>query len=369
MKGVYWLGSAALAALCMVSPVSANDIHFNGFVSVIGGKVLDGREQQYGEFTCPCFIADYPFVGVYTEDWTFDAETTFGLQANMTITDRLSATAQLVSHGSLGYDVSIDWAYLSYNLDDRFTLQAGRKRAPLFYYSDFFDVGYALPWIRAPGDLYGWQIVSYEGANLLYTGAWGAVNVTANVWYGSDEDKNNEELSRIYYLAQVDETWKDQIGVYFDFNYDWLTLRVVYMQNKVDRLIYDEVPPRQRLQDVKQKFAGVTLNIDWQNLVFRSEYNTFDRPSEDNTYYASLVGVGYRLGDWLPMISYSEFEEEAGLWPDEVELHETVSFSLRWDFTPSAAFKLQYDDFTDNTRGDWFVGDSETLSLGIDVVF
>lgn len=359
----------ATSLLLIPSAGFALDINFNGFASVVGGKVLSGRDQTYGEWECPCYVADYPFVGVYTDEWTFDADSTLALQANARITDDFSVTAQLVSHGSDEYKLSIDWAYFSYNLTDQWTLQGGRKRAPLFYYSDFFDVGYAVPWIRAPGDLYGWQIVSYTGANLLYTGNWGVINVTGNIWMGKDEDENNQELSRIYYGVQVDETWKDQIGGYLDLNYEWLTVRAVYMTNKVDRLIYDESPPRQRLLDTKQNFWGVTVNVDVGNLIIRSEYNTFDRPSEGNTYVAYLAGIGYRFGDWLPMISYSSFEEEADEWPNEVEIHDTLMYSLRWDFTTSAALKIQYDVFTDDTLGDWFVGDSKTLAIGIDVVF
>ena len=31
--------------------------------------------------------------------------------------------------------------YLSYEVNDNWTIQAGKKRLPLFYYSDFYDVG------------------------------------------------------------------------------------------------------------------------------------------------------------------------------------------------------------------------------------
>lgn len=370
---VRWAG-AWCGLMLGVGAVHAGEVSFNGFISAYGGKALETADNP-NAYPCNCAIVDYPFVGIYEDEWTFDPDTTFGLQANFNITDELSATGQIVSHGSRNYDTSIQWAYLSYSLSDSWTLQAGRKRLPLFYYSDFFDVGYAMPWVRAPGDLYGWQIVGYEGLNALFNGNWGDLGVTANIWAGRDNDDENALLSEVYYGVRVDETWKDMLGGYLDLAGEWFNVRVVYMVNKVDRLIYDEEPPRVRLDDVSQKFYGIAFNIDQGNFVLRSEYNTFERPDEDNKYKASLLGIGYRFGDFLPMITASQFEETA-TWPD-IEKHDTRSFSLRWDFSSSAAFKIQYDVFTDESTYFYagnddvsdFIGDSKLIAFGVDVVF
>lgn len=380
---VRWAG-AWCGLMLGVGAVHAGEVSFNGYISAYGGKALETADNP-NAYPCNCAIVDYPFVGIYEDEWTFDPDTTFGLQANFTITDKLSATGQIVSHGSRNYDTSIQWAYLSYSLSDSWTLQAGRKRLPLFYYSDFFDVGYAMPWVRAPGDLYGWQIVGYEGLNTLFNGNWGDLGVTANIWAGRDNDDENALLTEVYYGTRVDEIWKDMLGGYLDLAGEWFNVRFVYMTNKVDRDIYgntstppctfDGQTPCPRLTDAKQNFAGMAFNVDWQNLVIRSEYNTFERPSEDNKYKAALFGIGYRFGDFLPMITASQFEETA-TWPD-IEKHDTRSFSLRWDFSSSAAFKIQYDVFTDESTyfyaGDDdvsdFIGDSKLIAFGVDVVF
>ncbi|NQD38113.1 porin [Permianibacter sp. IMCC34836] len=370
------ISAAGLLLALAANAAMASELTMNGFLSAVGGKALE-TEDNPNAFPCNCAVVDYPFVGTYDEDWTFDAETTFGLQTNFKVNDKLSVTGQMVAHGSQDYKTDIEWAYISYNLNDSWTAQIGKKRLPLFYYSDFFDVGYAVPWMRAPGDLYGWQIVGYEGINALYNSSWGDWGVIGNVWYGRDQDNNNALLSDVYYGVRVDETWKDMLGGYLDLSRDWLTLRVVYMTNKVDRLIYDESPPRVRLEDEKQKFWGIAANIDYGDLVVRSEYNTFERPGEENKYKAALFGIGYRFGDFLPMITSSSFEETA-TWPD-IEKHNTRSFSLRWDFASSAAFKIQYDIFEDESRYFYypdendpvsdFIGDSKLLTLGVDVVF
>lgn len=383
MKNIHLRRTTSIASLMLGLALPAGmayaDVTYSGFISAYAGKALEVTDNP-NAVPCQCFIADYPFVGFYEDEWTFSPDTNLGLQFRWQMSDDMSATVQIVSHGSTDYEANVDWAYVTYTLSDTWSLQAGRKRLPLFYYSDFFDVGYAMPWVRAPGDGYSWQIVGYDGFNMQYNSSWGNWGATANFWVGRDSDPENKELSIIYYGGpdsplRVDETWKNMFGGYLDLSRDWLGLRFVYMQNEVDRLIYDETPARVRLADEKQKFYGISANVDFSNFVLRSEYNVFNRPGEENKYYAKLFGVGYRFENVLPMFTVSDFKEEA-TWEDE-EIHHTKTFSIRWDFAPSVAFKMQYDVFTDESTYFYygsddvsdFAGDSRAIAIGVDAVF
>ncbi len=386
------------ALMTLISSVSlASEFNINGFISAVGGKVIDsdGEAISYtaDEYGCPdCFVADYPFAGVYDDDLTFRPDTTIGVQGNFIINDQLSATVQFVSQGAQDFDANVEWAYFSYKLNDTWTMQGGRKRLPLFYYSDFFDVGYAYTWIRAPADLYGWQIYGYDGLNFMYNTEWGDFSVTGNFWFGRDDDTNNQTLSKLYYYQQVDETWKNIAGTYLDLSKDWFSFRIIYMQNEVDRYTPDD--DRQRLLDEKQFFYGISANADWGRFIVRTEYNIFNRPDAEpdvNRYTASLIALGFRAGDFTFMLTHSAFTEDYSytfddgvnpvqLIDDEGEVHDTDSFTIRWDFMPSVAFKLQYDQFTDDTswnydNGDGTIGedklfgDSTLISFGFDAVF
>ena len=49
-----------------------------------------------------------------------------------------------------------------------------------------------------------------------------------------------------------------------------------------------------------------------------------------------------------------------------------LSIGLRYDFAPNVAFKIQYDDFTDEGPADtgWnYHGDASAVSAGVDFVF
>ncbi|QSX37779.1 porin [Shewanella sedimentimangrovi] len=357
-------------AICLgtllLSTAASAEVHISGFASVVGGQVLEGSGVE--EFGLePTFLADYPLVGAYTEEWSFEPDTLFGLQFSADLMDGLSATAQVVSRGADNFSASFEWAYLSYELNEHWTLQAGKKRLPLYYYSDFFDVGYAYPWIRPPADNYTWQIFNYTGASALYNYLIGDWTMTGQIYYGREDDEPNKLLSEFFFGASTREIWKDIGGLVVQFNRDWLDIRLTHMQYNNERIIGGE----QRIWDNgsterKGKFYGLSVNVDWNNLLVLTELNRLTLEGSDLDTY--LVTLGYRFGDFLPYVSYSDFD-------DGSEIHNTTSVGLRWDFHPSAAFKIQYDDVTDDgvgagTPDSWRVaGDAKAISLGVDLVF
>ena len=54
--------------------------------------------------------------------------------------------------------------------------QVGRKRIPLYYYSDFQDIGLSYPWVSPPPELYGWEVTNYNGGSLRYNDSFGDTN-------------------------------------------------------------------------------------------------------------------------------------------------------------------------------------------------
>lgn len=357
--------SLGLAVLGATASATAGELSFTGFGTIGVGKALSGPQQRYFGFDCPCYIANYPDVGVYEDKVSIKPDTRLGLQANYRLDGGLSFTGQVTGHGGNDMKPTVDWAYGSYALSDSLTLQAGRKRLPLFGYSDFFQVGYAYPWIRPPGDLYGWQIVAYNGANLLFRKNYGSLSVTANVWAGSESDKDNRMLGKIYYDDRVDEKWKSIVGGYVELGTDWGTARFVMMSNKVDRVVGGAV----NKSGVKQNFYGFTFNVDQNDWVLRTEINRFVRPdAPKDIYNVYFVGAGRRFGDWLPMLTYSRFTEDFKDDPTSNEKHNTLAATLRWDFRDNMALKFEYDRFKDRSAFP-FIGNSKAFAVSLDFTF
>jgi hypothetical protein len=114
------------------------------------------------------------------------------------------------------------------------------------------------------------------------------------------------------------------------------------------------------------------------------EFEVEDSPfSIDKRAY---VMVGVRFGDVLLHATKAEVEDEAadlsgtlhpalaafaplmdGIANGLVSEFETTSVGLRWDFTSSAAFKLQVDDIKDNKNDG--ANDQKVIAFGISTVF
>lgn len=347
-------------AACFSSLAQA-EVDVSGFASVAGGKVLSGSGVP--GFVGPTFLATYPTVAVYEEEWSFKPDSKFGLQFSADLTEGLSATAQLVGRGADDFDAGFEWAYLSYELNEHWTVQAGKKRLPLYYYSDFFDVSYAYLWVRPPADNYTWQIFNYTGINAQFNYQLSDWTVSGNIYTGREDDDSNKLLSDYFFKEPVREIWENIIGGVLSLNRDWLDLRLTYMTYENRRFISDQPRPWNNGTDTRRgKFMGFSANIDYNNWILLSEVNRLTLEGDDLDTY--LVSAGYRIGQWTPYVVYSDFDATG-------EVHDTTSVGVRWDFHNSAAFKLQFDKVDDLIDADHagVAGDSKAITFGIDLVF
>ncbi len=353
-KGLQKLLTAVVifSALLIYKPLSA-EVRLNGFGSVAVGKVTEGEQ----------FLADYPKTGIYDTDLSLGPDSTLGLQLSSYFSDDLSLIAQLVIHGARDYDPEIDWLYLNYYLTPELSVQAGRKRLPLYYYSDYYDIGYAYYWIRPPPDVYTWQITNYNGVSLLYETAFGQWDTGINIYYGSEESEDNDLLSLLF-AASVDETWKNMIGVVGAISNQWLEVRLSHMQGLIDR----EISGVSVINDIEQQFLGLSVNLTIDHLLILSEFNNYKQPDNDVEYNAFLLSAGYQIGELTPHITRSGFKQDINSLGNDEE-HYTTSVGLRWDVANNIAVKIQYDKVDDKGIVVPVGGNTRSIALGLDFVF
>lgn len=366
----------ALAAACMATPALADDAFtLSGFASLVAGKVVSGeRQDSYFRYPCPCFIADYGHGALYGTNWQVKQESKVGVQGTYAFTPKLSATAQVVGRGVDGVKTRLEWAYVSYDLNDSWTLQVGRKRLPIYYYSDFQDVGYAYTWVRPPSDIYGWEIVNYNGVNATYRGDWGGWAAKSNVFFGR-EDSHGNLMQRIYYETPQDVTWKGIIGGDLVLSRDALTTRLTYIQSDVqqwDQATGERITPEASLDKgaEKQRIYGIAANWDFERWFVRSEYSVFDRSGYSYKSRAYMLGAGWRLGEFTPMLTHTRYRERNAFTPDAIQHDRGWSATLRYELNGSTALKLQLDHFKDLSGVDLsYVGTSRLVSMSLDTVF
>lgn len=348
--------------------------NFNGFGTVAVGKVLSGdvADENYVSYQCPCFITDYNNGGIYEDNkgWRFDQESRLGVQLNVNFTDKLSFVTQVMAR-AVDSELSLEWAYLSYQLSDKFTLQAGRKRIPLYFYSEFQDVGFAYSWLRPPQTLYGWEASNYNGANIRYSDIIRDWNLTANIYAGK-ETVDDAPYNDLYDVVAQDSKWDKIRGLDIELNRDWFTARFIYMTSENSTTERPDSNAFYR-PPTDQTVIGLSLNADFGDWFILSEMNVNKREDKADGLTvrspASMLAVGYRTGPWTPFVSWSRFWDKS----NDLELYEPerytdTSFTLRYDLSNSSALKAQINRLQDKSLYN-FVGDSTVLAMSYDFIF
>lgn len=355
-----WMAFAASSHAAATMELGGVQLTGSGFLTLGVGSMLGGTHHNVNDYNCPCFAADYAQAGVYdNSDFQWKPDSKLGVQGTALFPNkRFSITAQAVSRGARDGNVNLEWLYASYKLNDQWTVQGGRKRLPMFYYSDTQDIGVALPWTHLPPQLYGWEAVNYNGVNLSYQGQWGDWAASADLLTGF-ENKHNTGYWKIYNgrKNRTDIIWDDILGADLTLSKDWLETRFVYIQSRNKSKIvtgvwdqatqsYDPSMETSYGESSKQKIYGVTVNIDYDHWLMRNEAIMIDHsPISQYRDTAYIVGVGYRYGKWTPMVTWSRYHSIAtyGASPADQEGHRNIALTLRYDLTTSSDIKVQLD--------------------------
>ena len=383
-KGVVLVASAVLAA-----GAGAAEVRLNGFASVVGGMTIDegdARDRFTGAPEDATYSADLVTEGVYDDDLSFKPDSNYGLQISADLGDGLRVVGQLTGNGGEDFETTVSWAYVSYDLDENWTLQAGRQRLPLFFYSDFIDVGYAYHWIRPPQDLAAASVDTFEGLNVAYSGAGDVWDWRWNLYGGAA----SEEIG-----GAGNVEGEDMIGSVLKIGNDWLQLRasILFLDVVAEALPLSSggVPQATDEDPEGFEFYGVAAHMNWGDTFVVTEYTAseFDNAlgpdggvagnDEESGWY---VSAGIRQGRLTPHITYGERTttlQQTGVSGSFDQQVEYWTLGLRWDFHPSAAAKIEYltrsdesDSFVKNSFGVFGQGDAgevDVVSFGVDVIF
>ena len=365
-----------MTCLLVLSPATqAADFNYSGFGSITAGRTFgsctpDNTMSDAYNSTCTRFIADWAHAGVYSPSWSLQPESKLGIQGTLAFNKSISATAQVVARMADGTKADLEWAYLTYDIDPAWTLQLGRKRLPLYYYSLSQDVGYSYPWLRLPPDIYGWDAVNYNGVNATYRKVLGTWSLKSNLFAG-DETSKNSSYAKLLFNERKDITWSNIIGADLELSKSWLTVRAVYIRSDLE-----QIDRASGLADIwpsgdskgKQRIYGLSANIDTDLWLVRSEYSVFDRGDFQYTSHAWMLGAGLQLGKFTPMLTASSYFESTHFPDGYTPVNwNTLSLSGRYDLTMSSAIKCQLDRFNDGPNT--FAGSAIVFSLSYDFVF
>jgi hypothetical protein len=377
---------AATLSTLLAAPAYA-DLTINGFASIKAGMTLDSDDTLYG----------------YEDSPDFKNESLFAVQVMSDLGEKLSVTAQLMGRGNEDFDVGFEWAFISYQLTDDVRINAGRLRTPFYKYSDYRDVGYAYDWLRVPQGVYGLGFDNIEGVSLYHTTQLGNFDSSLQLVAGAYDGE--ARISGTDVNAEIENI----VGVTWELGKDWYSFRAAYLIGKVS--VGAEAVQLQPGVTFGDFFAGLSgagfgalvneIDIDEEDgaflgLGFTADKNDWLLVAEytlvevDNSFISDqknfYVSIGHRFDSITPYVSYEKEDNEAkteiytpylatlppqlllpvaGIVQSQAREATTYNIGLRYDFHPSAAFKVQYSS-EDNELADLR---QDVLAFGVDVVF
>ncbi len=374
------------AGLLAASPLIAHatDYSVKGFGSLIGGLTTDQNEfrphVKYGG-------------GKYDESFSLDAESHFGVQFRADITDKLYANVQVITRGAYNWRPELPWAYIGYNFNDNIQLKAGRLKAPFYLYSDYQDVGYALPWISPPRNAYMVPIDAIDGVNVIGNFSRGQFEHVIEAWVGHIDDTQNK------YEAQALGTEIDAFGFSYATTYnDWLMVRYTYNEGDVD-LYSDDIDtihstliaigaPNEMIanttsEEVRGSFSGLALKAEFDKLTIIAELNQLEWhtnifPHQKRGYISAIYQVTEKFTPYLTLMKNNDSAgdlQPSGNPALDAELaagfgaSDTTAWAIggRYELMPNVALKAEYQSQSSDA---YHIEDvSDTVRVAVDFVF
>lgn len=364
-------------ALTAVSFPSTAEVTFNGFASIVGGMTTDDNETYKS----------------YTDEFEFDPESLFALQATADLGDNLTAVAQIIARGSDEWEPEFEWAYVSYDASDNFNIKAGRLRAPFYFYSEFLDTAYTYHWIRPPREMYDIDFTNFDGISAAYSFNTGDFEHRVMGVYG-----NRKNFIESFSISD----YRNMMGVNWDIVYNEYTIKFVHITGELSvdggsldvldttfSTLPDYFNAHFDVIEDDTTYSAVSINADWGNVFAITEYSQvdFDRDylllPDDYRFY---VSVGYRMDELTFHYTYStsEADDKESLVSDIPSIPETApllavvnqfnatnrdltahTFGVRYDFHPMAAFKAEWI----MSENDGAQTEPNLLRFGVDLVF
>lgn len=180
--------------------------------------------------------------------------------------------------------------------------------------------------------------------------------------FGGSETENNSPFWQMYNgrYSQTTSHWSHIAGSYLTLGNDWLEARLMYMQSAFENT--ELVPTVISSPQTRQKIYGASFNIDARRWLVRSEFLYINRKQSYGGDHSALLGLGYRTGNWLPMVTAARYRQSVTLDQTQAEAHDDISLLLRYDLTVSSDVKGQFDHWVNRSQPAFFTATPGTVN-------
>lgn len=361
--------------------------------------------------------------------FSWRTDTRLGVQVAHTFNQQWLAVGQVVVRDQAEQTLNnlISRAFISYRPDTNLHLRVGRMADATFLMSDYLDVGYVYPWVRAPMESYGVMAPRfYDGMDVTYS-----IPDSAGIWrikgLAGQMKAAVPTASGENYMVESNDLWgvallREQGPLKVRIGYTTLHLKnsgvvpsqltsglnqVIASCSVFCSAIADEAT---YMRDTLASLEGARVSyasagISYDDGLWVAQVEVSDLSSSTKLFPKGQQGhasLGYRFGDFTPYVKIGGSRSPdaakirsswAALGPGAVNLQNgilvamntqrsaqsSLSLGMRWDFDSRAAFKLQWDHVRVREHGwgvwtapvgdDGAAGRANLLSATIDFVF
>src|ERR1700678_1591343 len=211
----------------------------------------------------------------YSHDWSPDVDSLIGAQVVANFTPRLSAMLQVISQQNYTntYTPHVEWSNIKYELTPDASIRVGRTVLAALLLSDTHNIGYAIPWVRPPLELYSLvPIDTSDGIDASYRWHIGNVVQTFVGTYGATTTK---------LTTGVDADARRQWNISDTLEYGAATLRIAYQRANLTI-------------DGLDTFFSAFGHFGPQGIALEAKYDPYRKPLE-------FIGIGamYNPRDWF----------------------------------------------------------------------
>lgn len=314
----------------------------------------------------------------HSHAWSPDVDSLIGAQVIAAFSPRLSAMLQIIAEQNYddNYKPHVEWANIKYELTPDASVRVGRIVLVDFLFSETHNVGYSLPWVRPPLEVYSLvPIDSNDGIDASYGWTLGNLTQTFVAAYGATSTRQpsgGEAVAKRHWI--VSDT----------LEYGAASLRVSYSRASItvdglDTLVgaFGGFGPQGAALESRYdpyrrgaEFVGIGAMYDPRDWFVAAEWGNSRFHSvlgESTAWYAS---GGYRIAKFTPYVTYAARKADsntsdpglnvsalppalsgqaAGLNAElnaalaAIAVQNTTSAGVRWDFLKNMDLKLQID--------------------------
>ena len=365
---VVWPACHAVADDGAASPFS-----FGGF----GTAGVVHSNQHDADFTSSVYQA----TGAgHSHDWSAGVDSLIAGQVAATFSAQWSAVLQAIAQQNYdgSYTPHVEWANVKYQVTPDLSFRIGRTALSTFMETDSRKIGYAIPWVRPPLEVYSLSpVTSNDGFDASYRIHLRAATNTFQASIGQSDAKVPPSPT----ITAATVKSRGQLNFADTFEQGFTTLRVNYSRTRVqvDQVndlfeIFRGAGPegvaianRYDVNEQRSSFYGGGVTYDPGHWFAMGEWDRVHSNSSLGIRTGWYATGGYRLGNYTPYATYARQTARSNLsdpgftvadLPPQIafaaenllsalksanDSQSTVSGGMRWDFVKDLALKLQVD--------------------------